>query len=102
MGRQEAILEAGRLRFRPIMMTALTTIMGMIPMAFGKGDFVGIPYSGLGRTFVGGLFSSTTLTLIVVPLFYTLLDDAGLQLKALVSGKRNNQPPLGKLDQKQT
>ena len=57
-------------------------------MAFGKGDFVGIPYSGLGRTFVGGLFSSTTLTLVVVPLFYTLLDDAGIQLKALVSGRR--------------
>ena len=94
MGRHEAILEAGRLRFRPILMTALTTIMGMLPMAFGKGDFVGIPYSGLGRTFVGGLASSTTLTLIVVPLFYTLLDDAGAQLKALVSGKREPRPEL--------
>ncbi len=92
IGRHDAILEAGRLRFRPILMTALTTIMGMLPMAFGKGDFVGIPYSSLGRTFVGGLFSSTTLTLIVVPLFYTLLDDAGAQLKALVSGKRETRP----------
>ena len=88
MSRHEAILEAGRLRFRPILMTALTTIMGMLPMAFGKGDFVGIPYSGLGRTFVGGLASSTTLTLVVVPLFYTLLDDAGVQLKRLVGARQ--------------
>jgi HAE1 family hydrophobic/amphiphilic exporter-1 len=87
MPRHEAILEAGRLRFRPILMTALTTIMGMLPMALGKANFVGIPYSGLGRTFVGGLLSSTTLTLIVVPLFYILLDDAGVQLRLLWSGR---------------
>jgi HAE1 family hydrophobic/amphiphilic exporter-1 len=87
MPRSEAILEAGRLRFRPILMTALTTIMGMLPMALGKANFVGIPYSGLGRTFVGGLLSSTTLTLIVVPLFYILLDDAGVQLRLLWSGR---------------
>ena len=86
--RTEAILEAGRLRFRPILMTAMTTIFGMLPMAFGSASFVGMPYSGLGRTFVGGLLSSTTLTLIVVPLFYTLLDDAGETLSVLLRGKR--------------
>jgi HAE1 family hydrophobic/amphiphilic exporter-1 len=68
-------------------MTALTTIMGMVPMAFGKGNFVGIPYSGLGQTFVGGLLSSTTLTLVVVPLFYTLLDDVSDSLSLLVRGR---------------
>ena len=87
MSRTDAMLEAGRLRFRPILMTAMTTIFGMLPMAFGSASFVGMPYSGLGRTFVGGLLSSTTLTLVVVPLFYTLLDDAGEALSVLVRGK---------------
>jgi HAE1 family hydrophobic/amphiphilic exporter-1 len=88
-GRTEAILEAGRLRFRPILMTALTTIFGMLPMAFGDASFVGTPYSGLGRTFVGGLLSSTTLTLVVVPLFYTLLDDAGETVATVMRGRRS-------------
>ena len=68
-------------------MTALTTIMGMVPMAFGKANFVGFPYSGLGQTFVGGLLSSTALTLIVVPLFYTMLDDVAESLSILVRGR---------------
>lgn len=85
--RLDAILEAGRLRFRPILMTALTTIMGMLPMALGKANFVGMPYSGLGRTFVGGLFSSTSLTLIVVPLFYTIFDDISASIMLLVRGR---------------
>jgi HAE1 family hydrophobic/amphiphilic exporter-1 len=87
LARNEAILEAGRLRFRPILMTALTTIMGMLPMAFGKANFVGFPYAGLGQTFVGGLLSSTALTLVIVPLFYTMLDDVAESLSVLVRGR---------------
>ncbi|HHN75196.1 MAG TPA: efflux RND transporter permease subunit [Acidobacteria bacterium] len=87
MGREQAIIEAGRLRFRPILMTALTTIMGMLPMAFGKANFVGIPYASLGKTFVGGLLSSTTLTLVVVPLFYTFFDDIAEALRKLLTGR---------------
>ncbi len=87
MSRQAAILEAGRLRFRPILMTALTTIFGMLPMTLGRANFVGIPYAGLGRTFVGGLLSSTTLTLIVVPVFYTVLDDLAGILRHLFTGR---------------
>jgi len=88
--RTQAILQAGRLRFRPILMTALTTIMGMLPLAFGTANFVGLPYAGLGKTFVGGLLSSTTLTLIFVPLVYTILDDAGEALRVLVVGRRRH------------
>jgi HAE1 family hydrophobic/amphiphilic exporter-1 len=73
--REEAILEAGRHRFRPILMTALTTIFGLLPMALGKSGLIGIPYAPLGRTMIGGLVSSTFLTLFVVPLFYTYFDD---------------------------
>ncbi len=86
--RTQAILLAGKLRFRPILMTALTTIMGMLPLAFGSASFVGMPYSGLGRTFVGGLLSSSILTLIVVPVVYTVLDDIAEVLRVLVMGRR--------------
>ncbi len=74
--REDALKEAARQRFRPILMTALTTILGLLPMAFGKAAFVGIPYAPMGQTFVGGLTAGTILTLLVVPLFYTIFDDA--------------------------
>jgi HAE1 family hydrophobic/amphiphilic exporter-1 len=73
--RFDALMEAGRHRFRPIMMTTLTTVTGLIPMAVGTSKVVGMPYSPLGRTMIGGLVVSTILTLVIVPLFYTLLDD---------------------------
>ncbi len=73
--REDALVEAGRVRLRPIAMTALTTIGGLIPMAIGASEIVGIPYAPLGRTVIGGLVASTVLTLFVVPLFYTLIDD---------------------------
>ncbi len=73
--RVEALVDAGRVRLRPIVMTALTTIGGLIPMAIGGSQIVGIPYAPLGRTVIGGLIASTVFTLIVVPVFYTILDD---------------------------
>ena len=75
MSRHEAILEAGRRRLRPILMTAFTTIFGLIPMAVGTSDFVGIPYAPLGRTVIGGLAAATVLTLVVVPYIYLAIDD---------------------------
>ncbi|MBP7461910.1 MAG: efflux RND transporter permease subunit, partial [Candidatus Delongbacteria bacterium] len=60
---------------RPIIMTAMTTICGLIPMAVGNTSLVGIPYSPMGITMIGGLLSSTLLTLLAVPVFYTYLDD---------------------------
>ncbi|MBN2136162.1 MAG: efflux RND transporter permease subunit [Acidobacteria bacterium] len=75
MERMEAIIEAGRLRFRPILMTALTTVFGLLPMTIGIGSTAGISYTPLGRAFTGGLLASTISTLFVVPLFYTYLDD---------------------------
>lgn len=73
--RDEAIALAGRQRLRPIVMTAATTIVGLVPMAAGTSSLVGIPYSPLGRAVIGGLVASTLLTLFVVPLFYAALDD---------------------------
>jgi HAE1 family hydrophobic/amphiphilic exporter-1 len=73
--RHAALVEAGRRRFRPILMTALTTIFGLVPMALGDSDFVGVPYAPLGRTVIGGLTAATLLTLVFVPFLYLALDD---------------------------
>lgn len=82
--RHTALVEAGRRRFRPILMTALTTIFGLVPMAVGNGDFVGISYAPLGRTVIGGLAAATVLTLVFVPYLYMALDDFGLWVRRLV------------------
>ncbi len=76
LGREEAIVEAGQSRLRPILMTALTTIFGLVPMAAGRSSLIGIPYAPLGRTLMGGMVASTLLTLFVVPLCYTFFDEA--------------------------
>jgi HAE1 family hydrophobic/amphiphilic exporter-1 len=75
MGRFDALVEAGRHRFRPILMTTFTTACGLIPMAVGNAKMIGMPYAPLGRTMMGGLLASTVLTLVIVPLCYTFFDD---------------------------
>jgi HAE1 family hydrophobic/amphiphilic exporter-1 len=75
MERDDAIVAAGNLRFRPIMMTALTTIGGMLPLAFTETTGEGIPYAPFGKTLVGGMITATVLTLLVVPVTYAALDD---------------------------
>jgi HAE1 family hydrophobic/amphiphilic exporter-1 len=70
---REAIEEAGRRRLRPILMTALTTIMAMIPLALGLGEG-GEAQAPLARAVVGGLTSSTLITLVVVPVIYFLFE----------------------------
>ncbi|MBI2571031.1 MAG: efflux RND transporter permease subunit [Candidatus Schekmanbacteria bacterium] len=74
--RQQAILLATARRFRPIMMTALTTVGGMIPLAVSGTTSIGMSYTSFSLTLIGGLTAATLLTLLVVPVFYTLIDDA--------------------------
>ena len=71
--RFEAIMEAGSARLRPILMTSLTTALGLLPMAmgFGEGSEVRAP---MAITVIGGLVVSTLLTLLVIPVVYSLLD----------------------------
>ncbi|MED4531882.1 efflux RND transporter permease subunit [Metabacillus fastidiosus] len=69
---REAILEAGSTRLRPILMTAIATVGALIPLAVSSGGS-GLISKGLGITVIGGLTSSTLLTLIIVPLVYELL-----------------------------
>ena len=70
---EEALTEAGGRRLRPILMTALATIFALLPLAIGLSEGA-IIASELGTVVIGGLFSSTLLTLIVVPVAYKLLD----------------------------
>jgi multidrug efflux pump subunit AcrB len=68
----EAALEAGKTRLRPVLMTALAMIIGMIPMAFALGE-AGEQNAPLGRAVIGGLLVATVVTLFIVPVVYTLL-----------------------------
>jgi HAE1 family hydrophobic/amphiphilic exporter-1 len=70
---REACLEAGRNRLRPILMTSLTTILGMTPIAFFPGAGADT-IQPIGKTFVGGLTISTLMTLFVTPVMYSLLN----------------------------
>ena len=73
--RGEAVLEGCRDRFRPILMTACTTVFGLVPLAVGTSGIFELRYFPLARTVMGGLISSTVLTLIVLPTYYELFDD---------------------------
>jgi HAE1 family hydrophobic/amphiphilic exporter-1 len=73
MDRISAITEGARLRLRPIMMTTLTTVLGLLPMALGLGEGSEMR-TPMAITVIGGLLTSTMLTLLVVPIMYSLLD----------------------------
>ncbi len=71
---REALIEAGRIRLRPIIMTTLALIAGMIPVAIGHGE--GADFRApLGRAVIGGTITSTVLTLLVIPTVYEIIDD---------------------------
>jgi hydrophobe/amphiphile efflux-1 (HAE1) family protein len=74
MDQHAAILRAGQVRLRPILMTTLAMIFGMLPMAIGFGDG-GENQAPMGRAVIGGLITSTLLTLVVVPVLYSYLDN---------------------------
>jgi HAE1 family hydrophobic/amphiphilic exporter-1 len=70
---RDALEEAGRTRLRPILMTTLTTILGLTPMALGLGSG-GETQAPLARAVIGGLSSSTLITLLIIPVVYSLLE----------------------------
>jgi HAE1 family hydrophobic/amphiphilic exporter-1 len=78
--REEAILTAGPIRLRPILMTTLTTVLGLIPITLGIGEGAEL-MAPLGSVVIGGLTLSTVLTLVLVPVIYTMFDDLSLSLK---------------------
>jgi HAE1 family hydrophobic/amphiphilic exporter-1 len=78
--RREAVIRAGRTRLRPIIMTTLAMIFGMLPLAMGIGAGAEMR-APMARAVVGGLLTSTLLTLLVVPVIYTIVDDFGSWVK---------------------
>ena len=68
-----AVLRAGEVRFRPILMTTSTTVLGLLPMALGLGEGSEIR-APMAITVIGGLLVSTLLTLVLIPVVYTLMD----------------------------
>ena len=83
MKRNDAVLKAGPVRLRPILMTAMSTIAGMIPMAIGIGSGAETR-APMGTAIVGGMLASTVLTLVVVPVVYTLMDDLSVFVRRLI------------------
>ncbi|NQX67600.1 efflux RND transporter permease subunit [Paenibacillus alba] len=71
---RQALIEAGKVRLRPIIMTAGATIMALVPLALGMSGEGGLIGKGLGVVVIGGLITSTVLTLVVVPIVYELIE----------------------------
>lgn len=78
----EAVVEAGRLRLRPILMTTLTTVLGLLPLSFGLGAGAEIQAS-LARVVIGGLTASTLVTLVFIPVVYVTADTILEKAKAI-------------------
>jgi hydrophobic/amphiphilic exporter-1 (mainly G- bacteria), HAE1 family len=74
MERREALIQAGRVRLRPILMTTFALVAGMVPVALGSGEG-GDFRAPLGITVIGGVVTSTLLTLLVIPTVYEILAD---------------------------
>jgi hydrophobic/amphiphilic exporter-1 (mainly G- bacteria), HAE1 family len=87
LSRRDALIEAGRIRLRPIMMTTLALIAGMIPVSLGLGE--GADFRApLGRAVIGGVITSTVLTLLVIPTVYEIMDEWREKLAVRFFGKR--------------
>jgi HAE1 family hydrophobic/amphiphilic exporter-1 len=76
MARDAAILEANRVRLRPILMTTMMLVLGMIPIALGNGPGAG-SRSSIAKVIVGGQMLSLLITLLITPVAYSLFDDLG-------------------------
>ncbi len=89
--RAAAVVRAGAVRLRPILMTTLAMIFGMIPLALGLGEG-GEQRAPMGQAVIGGVITSSLLTLVVVPVIYTYLDDLAAWLRRLLT--RGDRPAL--------
>ena len=87
MGRDEALLHAAKVRLRPILMTTLAMIFGMVPLAFAlsEGSEQRAP---MGQAVIGGVITSSLLTLVVVPVVYCYLDDLSNWLRRKLGSRR--------------
>jgi HAE1 family hydrophobic/amphiphilic exporter-1 len=84
---REAIEEAGRRRLRPILMTATTTILALVPLAIGMGEG-GEVQASMARAVIGGLLSSNLITLVLVPTVYSLLASRSTKNKEITDKRQ--------------
>jgi predicted RND superfamily exporter protein len=87
MGQRQALLAAGQVRLRPILMTTTAMVFGMLPLALGLGAG-SEEESPMGRAIIGGVLTSTLLTLVVVPVIYSYLDRWG-KAASVYFGRKN-------------
>lgn len=90
--KREAILEAGRLRLRPIVMTTITTVVGLLPLAAGLGAGADLR-APLAVAVIGGLISATFLTLIVVPVVYSLMVEPSVSVQPEPGPRHGGRTP---------
>jgi HAE1 family hydrophobic/amphiphilic exporter-1 len=88
---RDAVLEGAGNRLRPILMTAMTTIFGVLPMALAAGNGSEV-YAPLGQAIFGGLISSTVITLIIVPILYETLERRTLAFRAAFNAPATEIP----------
>ena len=93
MTAKSAMLKAGLIRFRPILMTSLATIAGILPIAIGFGD-AAESRRPLGVVAVGGLFTSTLLTLFIIPVFYSLFSDLAARFRSSIPVPKAPDPEV--------
>jgi HAE1 family hydrophobic/amphiphilic exporter-1 len=89
MERNAAVVEAGRVRLRPILMTAFSTVLAMLPLSLGRGEG-GEVQAPLATVVIGGLLASTLITLLLVPVVYTIFDDWGSKLSNKWFGSKDS------------
>jgi hypothetical protein len=111
LSRREALVEAGRTRFRPVVLTAITTVLGLVPLAIGFNfDFIGMYtqlqpdlfwggeqaawWGGLATAVIVGLTFATVLTLVLVPVMYSLIDDFSNFFHRHYVEKGNDEHPV--------
>ncbi|MDP6892104.1 MAG: efflux RND transporter permease subunit [Verrucomicrobiota bacterium] len=94
MARNEALLLANRHRFRPIVMTAFTTIFGMIPLTLASSEAMGRSFESFGFMIIGGMTTATFFTLLAVPVFYTLIDDAQKAIQNILASVLDSSQKL--------
>ena len=97
LSRNEAIMLAGQTRLRPILMTTAAMVMGMVPLALGIGEG-SEQQAPMAHAIIGGVITSTLLTLIVVPVIYTYLDDGKQRFLRLFAKKKATTPAIERHD----
>ncbi|CAH1199518.1 Swarming motility protein SwrC [Paenibacillus allorhizoplanae] len=88
---RHALIEAGKIRLRPIIMTAGATIMALVPLALGISAEGGLIGKGLGVVVIGGLITSTLLTLVVVPIIYELIESMKNRISNMFNRKKGKE-----------